>query len=108
MAVNDFYPNNSGYGQETFARNAPTETDAKVLAADTPEVVTIPADVKTVVFSSTANFYAKIDAAGAVPAADVDDGTASELNPSVWYINGNTTIGIESPTSCVVTLSFYK
>ncbi len=109
---NDFYVNNIGYGPETFGRNAPVFTDVRVLAADTAVAHTIPVGiekgVKFVVFSSTSNFFAKIDAVAAVPLVDVTDGSGSELNPSVWFIEGSTTIGLISSGVATITMSFHK
>lgn len=89
-------------------RTAPTYVDARVLAAGVAEVWTAPANTRFVIFSSTCNFYAKPNAAAAVPAADVTDGTGSELNPAAWYFpNPVTTVGVISPAVCTVTISAY-
>lgn len=108
MPVNDFYPGDSKYGQETYARNAPQYVDSKFLTADSAKVQNIPSGARCVVFSSTSNFYAKVDGAAAVPLADVTDGSGAELNPAVWFIKGNSTIGVIAPTSAVVTMAFYS
>ena len=91
-----------------LARNAPDHVDARVLAANVNEDHTVATDAKYVIFSSTVDFYAKKGGTAAVPAADVTDGTGSELNPTIWYISGITTIGLIAPTAAVVTLTFYK
>lgn len=89
-------------------RNQPTYVDAQVLAAGVAEVWTAPANTRFVIFSSNCNFHAKANAAAAVPAADVTDGTASELNPSAWYFSAPvTTIGLISASACVLTISAY-
>lgn len=92
----------------TNIRPAPTYTDARVLAANVAEVWTAPANARIVLFSSNCDFYANANAAAAVPAADVSDGTASELNPTAWYFSTPvTTIGLIAPTACVVTMAVY-
>lgn len=89
-------------------RPAPTYVDARVLGAGVAEVWTAPANTRFVVFSSNCNFHARPNAAAAVPAADVSDGTASELNPAAWYFSTPvTTIGLISSTACVITISTY-
>ena len=81
--------------------------DTRVLAATVAEVITVPTGAKKVLFSSTADFYVKFGAAAAIPVADITDGSGSELNPKLRSIEGSATIGIISPTSCVVTIAFY-
>lgn len=82
--------------------------NAKVLAAGVAEVETVPAEAKCVLFSSEGNFYAKHNAAASVPAGDVIDGTASELNPSGYIVAAADTIGLIASTDCVITLAYYK
>jgi hypothetical protein len=99
----------SGGQHSSLVRTAPLYVDARVLAAAANESHTVPAGVKYVIFSmSCAAFYAKPGGTAAVPAADVTDGSGSELNPGAWYVDGMTAIGLISPTTCTVTLSFYK
>lgn len=98
-----------GFGNpNTLIRVAPTYVNARVLAASVNESTTIPTGAKKVIFSSTCNFYAKPGGTAAV-ATDTTDGSASELNPSAWHLDGSfTTIGVISDTTCVVTLTYYK
>ena len=87
----------------------PTYIDARVLAANTNETHTVPTGAKYVVFAANcAAFYAKQGGAAAVPAADVTDGTGSALNPAGFGIDGVASIGLISPTACVVSLWFFK
>jgi hypothetical protein len=80
-----------------------------VLAANVSETHTIPTGASYVLFASTCNFYALPGASAAVPAADVTDGTASELNPAAWRLSSSATqITLIAPTACTVTLVFYK
>jgi len=99
----------------TFARRPSNYRDARVLAANTAEVITVPTDSTTglkaqyVVFSATADFYVQTDGTtAAVPAADITNGTSPELNPTVYLLGSAVTeIDIISPEACIVTLSFY-
>lgn len=81
---------------------------ANVLAANVAEVVTVPAGAKYVLFSATADFYAKFGGAAAVPAADVTDGSASILNPELRAIDGASSIGLISAEACIVTMEFFS
>ena len=94
-------------GEQTFARSAPTYIDARDLAANTNETHTVPAGADYVLFSADGDFYAKPNGAAAVP-GDVTDGSASEMNPKHWDLNGVTSIGLISSAARKVTLSFYK
>ena len=82
--------------------------NARVLAAGVAEVETVPAEARCVLFSCTGNCYIRHNAAAAIPATDVTDGTASELNPSGYIVAAADTIGIIAPADCVITLAYYK
>ena len=86
----------------------PQWIDVRVLAANVAEVYTVPTGANYVLFSSTVDFYANYGAAAAVPGADVTNGTASELNPTLRATNGAATIGLISPYAAVVTICVYK
>lgn len=86
----------------------PGWVDARVLAANTAEAHTVPTGATHVVFSGTADFYVNYGAAAAVPAADVTDGSASELNPVAREIRGVTSIGLISAATCIVTMAFFN
>lgn len=90
-------------------RLAPSYVDARVLAANTAESHTPPANAQFVLFSQNcAAIYVNTSTTAAVPAADVTDGTASELNPTAYFFTSTpTAISIISPTTCTVTLAFY-
>jgi hypothetical protein len=87
--------------------NQSVHIDARVLAANTAESHIVPSGARYVLFSANADFYAKFGSAASVPAGDVTDGSASELNPTLRSIDGAASIGLISPTACYVTLSFY-
>jgi hypothetical protein len=83
---------------------------AIVLVANTSQQIAIPTGASFVLFScSGANdFYMKfVNTAIAVPAANIVDGTAPELNPLVRSCVGKSNISLVSGAGCVVTLAFY-
>lgn len=90
-------------------RPAPTWIDARVLAANVAETHTMPANARFVLFSSDCGkFYVNPNGTAAVPAGDVTNGTASELNPAAYYFSAPpVSISIISPSTCVVTMSIY-
>ena len=94
-------------GELVFARSAPFYVDARDLAPTTNETHTVPAGADYVMFSADGDFFAKPNGAAAVP-SDVTDGTASELNPFSWDLNGVTSVGLIASATRKVTLSFYK
>ena len=73
-----------------------TYVDSMVLAADTPEVYTLPSGAVNVLINCTSDVWVKFGGAGAVPTTEVSDGTASELNPALRNVVGYTTIGFSS------------
>lgn len=102
---------NDANGRQTYARRPSVHVDARVMGIATRESYTLPAGARFVVFSANGDFYAKPNDGSsnvAVPGADVTDGTAGELNPLIWDVQGVTTIGLISPAACVVTMAVYK
>lgn len=87
--------------------NQSDHIDAAVLAIDVAEGFTVPAGAKKVLFSATSNFYCSIGGTAAVPAADITDGSASELNPSAREVQAGDTISLISPSQCIVIMAFY-
>ncbi len=82
--------------------------DARVVLAGVSETHTMPSGYRRAIFSATCDFYAKPGASAAVPGADVTAGTASELNPAAWDIDGITQITFVSSVDCVIIMSLYK
>lgn len=98
----------AGGNPNNLIRIAPTYVNARSLAANVAEDTTVPTGAKRVLFSAACNFYAKRGGSATVP-GDVTDGTAAELNPAAWYLDGSvTTIGVISTSACVVTVTYYK
>jgi len=90
-------------------RPAPTYIDTRVLGAASSETHTVPTGARFVLFSADCNFYAKVGASAAVPAADVTDGTGSEQNPAAWLLPvGTTQITLIAATACKITMAFYN
>jgi len=104
MALTELLPNAAG---DFFALPQSDWIDSRSLGIATAEVQTVPEGARFVLFASTTDFYAKMNAAAAVP-ADVVNGTASELNPTMRKVIGVATIGLISPAASIVTMSFYK
>lgn len=91
------------------ALRAPAYINARVLAANVAESISVPTYASFVLFSANCDFYASYDADTAiVPNADVDDGTSNELNPTVRYVPGLTSISVISASACILTASFYR
>lgn len=94
-------------GQNTYARPPSDTVNARLYGGAAAEVTTIPTNAKFAVFSSTVDFYAKPDAAAAVPTDDVTDGSASEMNPTIWDVEGLSTIGLAVGAAGIVTIAYY-
>lgn len=103
MALTKVLPNAV---KEYFAMPQSDHIDAVDLGINTAESISIPDEARFVLFASTGDFYLKFDDTAAVP-GDVTDGSASELNPTMRYLKGHTTIGLISPAACVVTVSYF-
>lgn len=108
MALNVFFDTNDPFSGRHMLRRAPGYIDAKVLAASTAETITVPAGAKYVIFSAEADFWANPNDTAAVPSGDVSDGSASELNPVGYDVEGVSTISIISETAQNVSVTFYK
>ena len=101
-------PNSSQSGQSTLMAPIPAYTDAVVLLAGVSQTQAVPATSNYVVFSATCDFYAASGASVAVPVATTVNGTAPQLDPTSWWLQGNTQISVISTVACVVTMSFYN
>ena len=77
------------------------------LAPDTPRTIAIPPDARIVLFSATGPFWARFAAPATVPATDILDGTAPELNPAGRSVFGIGQLGLAAATACIVNLVFY-
>lgn len=97
---------NSSGGSQTVPPIA-DYVQARVLAANTAETVTVPAGARIVVFNSDSVFYLRIGGDAAVPAADVTDGTASAMSPGARSLDGVTTFSVVSAAVCIVCMEFF-
>jgi hypothetical protein len=98
----------SGNGEQP--RPVPTSVMTRVLnVASTAESITVPSGARRVIFGYTSNTYVNCYTTAAVPAADITDGTGSELNPSSYLLPSDvTTISVVSAVlNAVVVASFY-
>jgi hypothetical protein len=98
-------------GMDAFALRQSNWIDARVLAAGVAETFQAPVGARFVLFSADGDFFCKIapaSTAAAVPAADVTDGTASELNPAMRYIGEVEYISLIASATTIITMQFFK
>lgn len=112
-------PNLETQADGAFSLRAIAYRQAVVLVAGVAQQVTVPTDTASnkkanyAFFSASAPFYAsytptgQADVAAAVPAANITDGTAPDLSPTVRKVRSCDKIGLISPTDQVVILTFY-
>ena len=94
--------------ENVFARSKPDYIDARVLVAAVEQTHTKPGGANFCLFSSDGDFYARPDATAAVPGSAVTNGSAAELNPTIWDVHDVAAIHLIAPAGQVVTMSFYK
>lgn len=99
-------------GRGAFAPPFSDHSRARVLAAGVAETLAVPdgAGFVNIWASAQADLYVREGAAASVPAADSDDGNASAGGLGTRRLQPGTsrTLGIVSPTACVVTAEFWK
>ena len=98
---------NDANGNNSFALPFSDSIMSRSLGVATAEAVTVPTGANYAVFSYTTDVYVLADGTAAVP-ADVTDGTASELNPTIRDCSDVTSISCISPAACVITVAFYS
>ncbi len=87
---------------------APSDTAfVIVLTPGVPKQVTVPAAAEMVLFNATGPFWCKIGGPAVLPANDVLDGSAPELNPVARQVDPNGVIGLVAPAAVTVSLVFY-
>ena len=79
-----------------------------VLSANEHETITVPTDARFVLFNADSDIWVNIDGVAEIPTINVTDGTGSELNPAIRYLDTATTIGIVSESATRLSLMFYK
>lgn len=88
--------------------NSSTHIDNYVLAANTAETITRPANGNVAVFSANGDFWVAYGRTAVVPAADSTAGTNSELNPVVRRIHAATSISIISESALKVSVMWLQ
>jgi hypothetical protein len=94
-------------GDQTFAIKQ-GYVNNYVLVASTNTAVTVPSGYHYALFNSNCDIWVKLGGAAAIPAADVTDGTGSELNPHMRRVEPGATIGVISESAAKVSIVFYK
>lgn len=107
LALDSFKFQREFAGDQTFAIQKGYVNNYQ-LVASTLKTVTVPTGARYAIFSATADIWVRIGAAAAIPAGDVTDGTGSELNPSIRWIQSETSIGVISAYAAKVSITFYK
>lgn len=99
-------------GDRSYALSWPRYVARRELVADTAETITVPTNASVALFAATADFAVSYNQGGTAFVAgisgDADDGTAAELNPTVRYIAGCTSLSVISNAACVLTVAFYR
>jgi hypothetical protein len=90
-----------------YARSKPTFINAVVLAAGVENIVMIPDGAGICIFSADSDIFVRPDATAVVPADNINDGSAAELNPAQWDVHDVDSLHIVSSDDAIVTLSFY-
>lgn len=85
----------------------PKYVNAYVLVAGVAQTVTIPAGARVAIFTSTGNFYVNWLTTAAVPATNVTNGSASELNPVARDLSGYTSFSMICSVNCVATITYF-
>lgn len=90
-----------------------TYVDARVLAANTAETITVPTFAAypsaklLATFSATcSNWYYSATGTAAVPAGDVTDGSAAERAPTALKLTQASTLSIVADATCTVTVGY--
>ena len=94
-------------GDQTYAIPA-GHINNYVLTADVNKAVSVPAGARYAIFAADEDIWVKIGGAAAIPSGDITDGTGSELNPGVRWVEGETTIGVISAYAAKVSLMFFQ
>jgi len=95
-------------GPHIGARSKPQHVNAIVLDGTNPTTNAVPSGARFVLFAANGNYFARPDGVVTVPGASITDGTAGEINPTVWDVTVVTNIHIIASAATTVTLSFYK
>lgn len=106
--MNKFLIGLDGNGRGTDLIPIAAYSLALSLTPGTGRSVPVPAGAKAALFAATDNFWLKANAVPAVPAGDVLDGSAPELNPAGRLVEGVASLGLVAASACAVSISFYR
>jgi alcohol dehydrogenase YqhD (iron-dependent ADH family) len=71
---------------------------------------TVPTGANLVLIAASQNVdvFVKIGGSATVPGSNITNGSASEANPMIRWLQGATSVGIAVSASCIVTLSYFS
>jgi hypothetical protein len=78
-----------------------------VLAADTPESITVPVGAEVAEFSANGDFWCRFNTAAAVPTTEVVD-SGSELNPTRRTVVPGQPISFSASSPTLISIAFYN
>ncbi len=93
-------------GRNTYAREQSDSIYSGIVGA-VAQAINMPAGAKYALFSATGSIAVKVGGTAVYPTGNIASG-GSELNPTILYIAGASTISIISDTSTAVSVSFYS
>lgn len=99
---------NDAMGRATAGLARSDTSFAVMLAAGQTKTITVPGGARVMLLNATGDVWVRFGATAAVPAADVLDGSAPELNPIARDVAGLSVIGLAAPAACTVNLVFYQ
>lgn len=113
MPINELYLKGDSSGRTVNLVSAPEYIDQRAITAGTPEDITVPTGAVYVIFASEVNFYVKPNGSGARPTGDVTDGTAWDINPVGYVIDGLSTgaitkFRVDTGSTGIVAAKFYR
>ena len=82
--------------------------DVYILASGVEEIATVPDAANIVLFGATTDFYFRLNGTVILPIVDIVDGSGGELNPAIRIVDEAELLHLISPTTCTITLSYYK
>ncbi len=82
--------------------------NAYVLTPSVAQTATIPTGAKFAMFAGSDDFYVNFREPAVIPAANVTNGAAAELNPTVRAITDYTSFSVIADTDCILTISYFS
>lgn len=106
--MKSFYISTDVNGKSTYSIPFSDFINVHTLDAGIAETVTIPEGAKFILFSSSSDFYARVNGTASIPVNDVVDGSGSELNPVIRSLSGVDSLSVIAPFDCRLSMSFYS